>query len=225
MNSNINQSINNNNKQMNPDDINSLSENSEKRKESLDVDINDKKTDYTQNQNPDTQNSYSLIPVNQENSELSLKKHSSKKRKKIIPKKYFQNTFKRKSIIGLCLNLFFWIWSIVYILNYKKIIELPRGSLYNKKVLMVYSYNTDSMIGNFFSTLIYTFFNYFILYIYPEVILLASYCAYVIYSLFNTEKDKFKEDIFLLSKNTYVILVILSFGELYKLFARKYLDI
>ena len=156
---------------------------------------------------------------------MPLRKHTSKKMKKFIPKKYFKNTYKRKSIIGLCLNLLFWIWSIIYILNYNKIIELPRGSLYNKKVLMVYSYNTDSMIGNFFSTLIYTFFNYFIVYIYPEVILLATYCAYVIYSLFNTENDKFKEEIFLLSKNTYVILVILSFGEVYKLFARKYLDI
>ena len=225
MNSNINQYINNNNKQMSPDDINSLSENNEKSKESVEVEINEKKTDYTQNQNPDTQNSYSLIPINQENFEISLRKHRSKKKKKSIQKNYFQNICKRKSIIGLCLNLLFWIWLFLYILNYKKIIDFPRSSLYNKKVLMVYSHNTDSMIGNFFSTLIYTFFNYFIVYIYPEVILLATYSTYVIYSLFNTEKDKFKEDKFLLSKNIYVILVILSFGELYKLYARKYLDI
>lgn len=91
---------------------------------------------------------------------------------------------------------------------------------------MVYSTsNSDSIIGHFISTLFYTFFNYYIVFIYPEVILIISYCAYVIYSLFNTEKDKFKDNKLFLSKNTYVILVILSFGEIYKLFARKYLDI
>ena len=91
---------------------------------------------------------------------------------------------------------------------------------------MIYSTsNSDSFIGHFLSTIIYTVFNYFIIFIYPEVILIISYCAYVIYSLLNTEKDKFKENKLFLSKNTYIILVILSFGEIYKIFARKYLDI
>ena len=88
---------------------------------------------------------------------------------------------------------------------------------------MIYSYNVNG--SNFINTLVYTFFNHFIVYIYPEVILFASFCAYVVYSLFNTLNSKFKENQFFLSRNTYIFFVIISFGELYKLYARKYLNI
>ena len=111
-------------------------------------------------------------------------------------------------------------------MNYKRIIIFPRGSLYDKKPIMVYSgTNSNSVIGQFISTLLFTIFNYFIVFIYPEIILFASYCTYVIYSLFNTESNKFNVNKFFLSKNTYISLVIVSLGEIYKLFARKYLDI
>ena len=215
MNSNINES-NKNKKQMKQEELNALNKYRHK-KEILNLSIDNKKTNFTQNVNSDSQNnSYSLLSINQE---VNEKSSISKKKKKLIKKKYFQNIYKRKSIIGICLNLIFWIWSTLYILNYNRIIIFPRGSLYGKRVHMVYSHNPD---GGFISTLIYTFLNYFIVYIYPEVILFATYCAYVVYSLFNTKSDKFKEDEFLLSKNIYIFLVVLSFGELYKLYARKY---
>ena len=218
MNSNINES-NKNKKQMKQEELNALNKYKHK-KEILNLSIDNKKTNFTQNVNSDSQNnSYSLLSINQE---INEKSSISKKKKKLIKKKYFQNIYKRESIIGICLNLIFWIWSTLYILNYNQIIIFPRGSLYGKRVHMVYSHNPD---GGFISTLIYTFLNYFIVYIYPEVILFATYCAYVVYSLFNTRSDKFKEDEFFLSKNIYIFLVFLSFGELYKLYARKYLDI
>ena len=208
-----------NNKSMQENYQNSLTQNS---KEKIYVEIKEKKLDCGQTQSSDLQNnSYSLIPINQENKEIS----SKKRKKKLIKKQYFKNICKKKSIIGICLNLIFWLWSILYILNYKKIIIFPRGSL-ERRVHMVYSTsNSDSIIGQLITTLFYTIFNHYIVFIYPEVILIISYCAYVIYSLFNTEKDKFKENKIFLSKNTYIILVILSFGEIYKIFARRYLDI
>ena len=203
----------------------------EEKNDSFDVKINEKKTDYDLSQNSDSQNnSYSIIPVNnQENSsEILRTNHISKKRKRKIIKKrnYFQNICKIKSIIGLFLNLIFWIWSIFYILNLSRIIIFPRGSLYNRKVHTIYSMsNSDSIFGQIISTLINTILTYYIVYIYPEVILFVSYLSYLIYSLFNMQSDKFNRNKFCLSKKFYIILVLLSFGEVYKLFARKYLDI
>ena len=196
--------------------------------EKLEVKINERKIDNGQTSIVDSpNNTYSLLPINQESNENSIDTQKSRKRKKnLIKHQYFKNIWKRKSIIGIVLNLFFWIWSFLCILNYNEIIIFPRGSLNNKKVHMVYSTsNSDSIIGQIFSTFLYTIFNYYIVFIYPEIILIFSYCAYVIYSLFNTEKDKFKKNKLFLTKSTYIILVVLSFGEIYKLFARKYLDI
>ena len=209
---------------MNGKNENSLIEDKKRKKDSFDVKINVKKTVFEHNQNTDIQNnSYSLI---NQSIETSNRNSISIKRKKLIKKQYFKNICKRKSIIAIILNLFFWIWSVLYFLNYKRIIIFPRGSLYDKKPIMVYSgTNSNSVIGQFISTLLFTIFNYFIVFIYPEIILFASYCTYVIYSLFNTESNKFNVNKFFLSKNTYIILVILSLGEIYKLFARKYLDI
>ena len=209
---------------MNGKNENSLIEDKKRKKDSFDVKINVKKTVFKHNQNTDIQNnSYSLI---NQSIETSNRNSISIKRKKLIKKQYFKNICKRKSIIAIILNLFFWIWSVLYFLNYKRIIIFPRGSLYDKKPIMVYSgTNSNSVIGQFISTLLFTIFNYFIVFIYPEIILFASYCTYVIYSLFNTESNKFNVNKFFLSKNTYIILVILSLGEIYKLFARKYLDI
>ena len=209
---------------MNGKNENSLIEDKKRKKDSFDVKINVKKTVFEHNQNTDIQNnSYSLI---NQNIETSNRNSISIKGKKLIKKQYFKNICKRKSIIAIILNLFFWIWSVLYFLNYKRIIIFPRGSLYDKKPIMVYSgTNSNSVIGQFISTLLFTIFNYFIVFIYPEIILFASYCTYVIYSLFNTESNKFNVNKFFLSKNTYIILVILSLGEIYKLFARKYLDI
>ena len=85
--------------------------------------------------------------------------------------------------------------------------------------------NSDSFIMGVLSTLFATIFNHFIPQIYPETLLIIFYCVYISYSLCNTKTEKFKEDSLLLSRNTYIILVILGFGELYKLVARKYLDI
>ena len=209
---------------MNGKNENSLIEDKKRKKDSFDVKINVKKREFEHNQNTDIQNnSYSLI---NQNIETSNRNSISIKGKKLIKKQYFKNICKRKSIIAIILNLFFWIWSVLYFLNYKRIIIFPRGSLYDKKPIMVYSgTNSNSVIGQFISTLLFTIFNYFIVFIYPEIILFASYCTYVIYSLFNTESNKFNVNKFFLSKNAYIILVILSLGEIYKLFARKYLDI
>ena len=209
---------------MNGKNENSLIEDKKRKKDSFDVKINVKKREFEHNQNTDIQNnSYSLI---NQNIETSNRNSISIKGKKLIKKQYFKNICKRKSIIAIILNLFFWVWSVLYFLNYKRIIIFPRGSLYDKKPIMVYSgTNSNSVIGQFISTLLFTIFNYFIVFIYPEIILFASYCTYVIYSLFNTESNKFNVNKFFLSKNAYIILVILSLGEIYKLFARKYLDI
>ena len=220
MNSYSNES-NINKKQMKIDENKKLNGNRKQKNEWVNYSIYEKKNGLIRSQNIDsTNNSYSLLNVNQEVNETS---NISKKKKKIIKKKYFKNIYKRKSIIGICLNFGFWAWLTLYILNYNSIIIFPRGSLEGKRVHMIYSHNPDGM--NFITTLLYTFLNHFMVYIYPEVILFATYCAYVVYTLFNTECDKFKEDIFFLSKNTYVIFVILSLGEIYKLFARRYLDI
>ena len=209
---------------MNGKNENSLIEDKKRKKDSFDVKINVKKREFEHNQNTDIQNnSYSLI---NQSIETSNRNSISIKGKKLIKKQYFKNICKRKSIIAIILNLFFWVWSVLYFLNYKRIIIFPRGSLYDKKPIMVYSgTNSNSVIGQFISTLLFTIFNYFIVFIYPEIILFASYCTYVIYSLFNTESNKFNVNKFFLSKNAYIILVILSLGEIYKLFARKYLDI
>ena len=203
-------------------------ENHEKNNDSLDVKIHEKKTDERQTQSSDNQNnSYSLIAINQENSEIATKINNPKKRKKKLMKRnYFNNICKRKSIIAIILNIIFWLWFTFYVLDYKRILIFPRGSLEDRKVLMIYSHtNSDSVIGQIFMTLFYTIFNYYIVSIYPEVILFISYLTYVIYTIFNTECDKFQANKIFLSKRIYLILVFLSFGEVYKLFARKYLDI
>ena len=218
MNSNFNESIKNK-KQMKQEELNSLNKRNKNKADSFNM--NNNITDLTPSQNSDSQNNtYSLLSINQE---INEKSSISKKKKKLIKKSYFLNIYKKESIIGICLNLVFWIWLILYILNYNRIIIFPRCSLYGKRVHMVYSHNVNG--SNFINTLIYTFFNHFIVYIYPEVILFATYCTYVVYSLFNIQNDKFKENEFFLSKNTYIFFVIISFGELYKLYARKYLDI
>ena len=185
MNSNFNES-NKNKKQMKQEELSSLSKRNKNKVE--DFNINDKVTDLAQSHNSDSQNnSYSLLSINQE---INEKSSISKKKKKLIKKTYYLNIYKKESIIGICLNLVFWIWLILYILNYNRIIRFPRGSLYGKRVHMVYSHNVNG--SNFINTLVYTFFNHFIVYIYPEVILFASYCAYVVYSLFNNINYKFK---------------------------------
>jgi hypothetical protein len=172
------------------------------------------------------------LPINKDDIKLSIKESIGKKKsssrktsKKIKKENYYENTCKLKSIIGLCLNIIFWIWLFFYILDYLNIIIFLRKPT-NKRVRMIYAgNNSDSFIMGVLSTLFATIFNHFIPQIYPEALLIIFYCVYISYSLYNTKKEKFKEDSLLLSRNTYIILVILGFGELYKLVARKYLDI
>ena len=179
---------------------------------------------------------YSLLPIdnnqdgnsNVNNIKKERKKYQLKKKKKKKirnnPETFYKNICRKKSIIGICLNLFFWTWSFLLYLDHSSIITFPRASP-DKKIDMVYGNNSDSFLGSFFSTLLYTLLNYLIITLYPEMLFFLSYIIYVVYSIYNTINEKFKENICLLSKNFYIFLVFLSFGEIYKLFARKYLDI
>ena len=173
--------------------------------------------------------------INQENNEKTYNniknkenKHSKKKKKKknkLRNRTHFKNILTKKSVIGICLNLFFCIWFILYILERNEIFSFPRASS-NKKVDFIFSgINNDSFIGGFLSSLLCTIFNYRICFIYPEMILCFSYIAYVIYSIKIIPNEKFKENSCILSKNAYIFFVFIGIGELYKIFARYYLDI
>ena len=184
-------------------------------------------------------NTYSLLSTSLDNSDSAINinrlnepeksinginsKPKKSKRKKKKPKYFFKNIYTKKAISGIVLNLFFWLWTVLVYLDHHKIIKFPRAV--NEKIHMVYGTNSDSFLGSFFSTLFYTIFNYFVVFLYPEIIFFVSYFVYVAYSIFNMTNEKFKEDSCLLSKNTYIFLVFLTFGEIYKLYARKYLDI
>ena len=184
-------------------------------------------------------NSYALLSTNNncnsDNNVISNKKSNKKKKnkkngfkKKDIQRNkinYFNNIYKKESIIGICLNLFFWIWTILLLLDYNQIIKFPRASL-GKKIDMIYTgFNSDSFWGGFFSTLICTIFNYFFIFKYPEIIFFLSYIIYVVYSVCIIPNDKFKENSCFLSHGMYKLLVFLTLGEIYKICARNYLDI
>jgi len=200
------------------------------------VNINENQNNFEQNQNSKTQtNSYSLLSsnisldTNDNKIKNKKKKKKTKKKykkvKKIKEKNYFKNIYKKKSIIGICLNLFFWIWTILLILDNNQIIRFPRSS-HDKKVDIIYAgANNDSFWGGILSTIICTIFNYILGFFYPEIIFFISYCVYVVYSVLIIPSEKFNESKCFLSYNMYLFLVFLTFGEIYKLYARKYLDI
>ncbi len=174
------------------------------------------------NDNNQDNNINNIISIKKERKKL---KKSNRKKNRNNPETFYKNIYKKKSIIGICMNLFFWIWSFLLYLDNNSIIKFPRASR-DRKVYMIYGgYNSDSFIGSILSTLLYTILNYLIITLYPEIIFFLSYIVYVVYSIYNTSKEKFKENNCLLSKNVYIFLVFLTFGEIYKLFARKYLDI
>ena len=138
---------------------------------------------------------------------------------------YFNNIYKKKNIIGICLNLFFWIWTILLLLDFNEIIKFPRASI-DKKIDMIYmSFNTDTFWGGFIGTILITIFHYIFIFKYPEIIFLFSYIIYVVYSLCIIPNEKFKENSCFLSHQMYLFLVFLTLGEIYKIFARNYLDI
>lgn len=204
------------------------------------VNIKESTKNSEQNQNTkDQSNIYSLLStnVNQENNNISnvavksqKKRYSRRRRRKKKNKNisnernFYKNIYKKKSIIGICLNLFFWLWSFLLFLDHNNIFQFPRASP-DKKMDMIYTgMNNDSVIGSFFSTLFCTILNYFISFLYPEIIFFFSYIIYVVYSILNVSYEKFKDKC-ILSKNIYIFFVFLTFGEIYKLWARKYLDI
>lgn len=186
-----------------------------------------------QNQNNKREN-YTLLSSNTNIDNITNKSNNNKKKKrkknyktrKNIKKQknYFKNIYKKQSIIGICLNLFLWIWILLLILDYNRIIRFPRWS--SEKMSIIYiGTNNDSFWGGVFSTILCTIFNYFISFLYPEIISLLSYCVYIIYSLFTISNIRFRETKCLLSYNMYIFLVFLTLGEIYKCYARKYLDI
>jgi len=203
------------------------------------VSIKESKKNSEQNQNAKNQpNIYSLLStnVNQENNNISnvavkeRKKHHSRKNKRKKNKNasnernFYKNIYKKKSIIGICLNLFFWLWNFLLFLDHNNTFQFPRASP-DKKIDMIYTgMNNDNIIGSFFSTILCTILNYFIIILYPEIIFFLSYIIYVVYSILNASYEKFKDKC-MLSRNIYIFLVLLTFGEIYKLWARKYLDI
>ena len=206
------------------------------------VKINEDQSNLEQNQekrNQSSNNKYSLLSsnINYETNDKIINKNKKKKflkkkkRKKNIinnnntERNYYKNIFKKKSIIGICLNIFFWVWTILVLLDHNRIIKFPRASS-DKKIDMIYTgANSDSFWGGFFSTLITTIFNYIFVFIYPEIIFILSYIIYVVYSFYITPNDKFKDNSCLLSHNMYIFVVFIGFGEIYKLYARKFLDI
>ena len=183
-------------------------------------------------------NSYALLSTNNnynsDNIIIDNKNNKKKKNEKNRFKKkdiqinsinYCNNIYKKESIIGICLNLFFWIWTILLLLDYQQIIKFPRASP-DKKIDMIYTgFNNDSFWGGFFSTLICTIFNYFFIFKYPEIIFFLSYIIYVVYSVCIIPNEKFQENSCFLSHGMYILLVFLTLGEIYKLCARNYLDI
>ena len=202
------------------------------------VKINEDQSNLEQNKEQKCQlNKYSLLSSNinfetndKINNKNKKKKFSKKKRKNNknnnkIERNYYNNIYKKNSIIGICLNVFFWVWTILVLLDHNRIIKFPRASQ-DKKIDMIYTgINSDSFWGGFFSTLISTIFNYIFIFIYPEIIFFLSYIIYVIYSIYIIPNDKFKHNSCLLSHNMYIFVVFLAFGEIYKLFARRHLDI
>ena len=179
-------------------------------------------------------NSYELLSSNS-NIEITKTKNKKKKSKKKNYKTYkrsnvgrityYKNTFKIKSIIGVCLNLFFWIWIILLILDSNHIITFPRASPGRKVDIIYTGVNNDSFLGSFLSTLFSTILHYIIIYHYPEIICLLSYIIYIVYSRYNIRRENFNENNCFLSYNMYIFLVFLTFGEIYKIIVRKYLDI
>lgn len=201
------------------------------------VKINEYQTNYEQNKDLKEQsNSYSLLTTNtnleiNENNE-QINKNKKKKYKKYRRKKnnnlernYMNNIKNKKSIIGICLNLFFWIWTILLILDHNNIIRFPRASHDKKMDLIFTGANNDSFFGGFFSTLLCSIFHYIFVFTYPEIIFIISYIIYVVYSIYIIPSNKFRENNCLLSHNMYIFFVVLTLGEIYKLFARKYLDV
>ena len=183
------------------------------------------------NQNIKTQStSYFLLSssMNQDNShDITKNKRNKKKilKKKKKKRSYFKNIVKKKSIIGLFLNLFLWIWLILYILDRHEILVFPRASSDKKMNFIFAGANNDSFLGSFFSSLLCTVLNYIFCFIYPEIILFLAYVIYIIFSLKMIKNESFEENKCLLSKNTYKFFVFLCLGEIYKLFARFYIDI
>ena len=197
--------------------------------------------DYKTNKNIKIEsNSYTLLSTsNNFNSDnTAIENNKSKNKKKKIKKRrfkkkdiqrnninYFNNIYQKKSIIGIGLNLFFWIWTILLLLDYNKIMKFPRAS-HDKKIDMIYmGFNSDSFWGGFFSTLICTIFNYIFIFKYPEIIFFLSYIIYVVYSVCIIPNDKFKENCCFLSHGMYIFFVFLTLGDIYKIYARNYLDI
>ena len=203
------------------------------------VKINEYQANYSQNQDLKEQsNSYSLIStninleINENNNKIikNKKKKYHKKNRKIknnnnFERNYMNNIKSKKSIIGICLNLLFWIWSILLILDNNNIIKFPRASSDKKIDLILTGLNNDSFLGGIISTLLSSFLNYILACVYPEIIFIISYIIYVVYSIYIIPSNKFRENNCLLSHNMYIFFVLLTFGEIYKLFARKYLDI
>ena len=201
------------------------------------VKINEYQTNYEQNKDLKEQsNSYSLLTtytnleINENNEQIN--KNKKKKFKKYRRKKnnslernYMNNIKNKKSIIGICLNLFFWIWTILLILDHNNIIRFPRASPDKKMDLIFTGANNDSFFGGFLSTLLSSIFHYIFVFIYPEIIFIISYIIYVVYSIYIIPSNKFRENNCLLSHNMYIFFVVLTLGEIYKLFARKYLDV
>ena len=183
------------------------------------------------NQNIKSQStSYFLLSssMNQDNShDITKNKRNKKKilKKKKKKRSYFKNIVKKKSIIGLFLNLFLWIWLILYILDRHEILVFPRASSDKKMNFIFAGANNDSFLGSFFSSLLCTVLNYIFCFIYPEIILFLAYVIYIIFSLKMIKNENFEENKCLLSKNTYKFFVFLCLGEIYKLFARFYIDI
>lgn len=163
-----------------------------------------------------------------QNNAIDIIKNKKNKKKRLKKKKkesYFKNMLKKNSIIGILLNLFLWIWLILYILDRHEILVFPRASS-DKKVDFIFAgINNDSFLGSFLSSFLCTILNYIICFIYPEIILFLIYVVYIVFSLKMIKSEKFKENKCLLSKDTYKFFVFIGLGEIFKLLARFYLDI
>ena len=127
------------------------------------------------------------------------------------------------SLIGFILNLVFWFWTILLSLDHNNYITFPRYSLGNKQYIIYYTVG-DNFIANFMMTIFNTIFNTFLMFYYPEMLFCFLYAAYIIYSIMINPAEKFKDQCFL-TKKVYILFVLLSLGEIYKLFARKWIDI
>ena len=124
----------------------SLSSDNSLNRNSNDTNINESQSNSTRTKDQEKDNSLISNENNQENKtnvnviqkeRKSFPKKKKRKKNRNNTETYYKNIFKKKSIIGICLNLFFWIWSYLLYLDHSSISKFLSASS-NKKIDIIY---------------------------------------------------------------------------------------